>query len=83
MNGGEEMDGDFKNWFISSPPNCIAVCSERDGSSEANARLIAAAPELLEALKEMLRCNHELGAISRPVANQARATISKAEGRAA
>lgn len=46
--------------------------------ARANARLIVAAPELLAALQDMLACNHELGAISKPVADQARAAIRKA-----
>jgi hypothetical protein len=67
----------------------IAFCNlqnENGDEDEANAKLIAAAPEtkrqrdaLLEALKETLRCNHELGAISRPVADQARAAIAMCE----
>lgn len=63
--GGSEKDGKFTTYFVSSPPNCIASCSERDGSSEANARLIAAAPELLAAAvradRELSRLSKELG----------------------
>jgi hypothetical protein len=33
---------------------------------------------LLKALREMLKCNHELDAISRPVADQARAAVALA-----
>ena len=58
---------------------------------EANARLIAAAPELLEALKELVRCNEEWNdsvaqVITSPPTwndsylNAARAAIKKAEG---
>lgn len=33
--------------------------------------------ELVTALEAVLKCNHELGAISRPVANEARAILAK------
>lgn len=53
---------------------------EKEAELEANARLIAAAPELLEALKGLL--NYEnLGAYARSdVRKQARAAIAKATG---
>lgn len=52
----------------------------RSGHNEgrANARLIAAAPDLLAACEAMLNDNHTLGELSRPVANVARAAIAKA-----
>ena len=50
------------------------------GEAEANARLIAAAPELLAALRE---CAKQLSAIgAKGHASVARAAIAKAEGRA-
>ena len=52
------------------------VCNT--GDNKGNARLIAAAPELLEALKEILDCDKtrtSFGAVMR-----ARAVIAKAEG---
>jgi hypothetical protein len=50
--------------------------------SEANARLIAAAPELLAALKEILVAAEECGAIGShgPALKTARAAIAKAQG---
>ena len=39
--------------------------------------------DLLVALLELLKCNHKLGAISKPVADQARAVIARLEGRSA
>jgi len=45
---------------------------------ESEAKLIAAAPELLEALQQVMCDNKELGAISRPSGDQARAAITKA-----
>jgi hypothetical protein len=47
-----------------------------------NARLIAAAPELLEALKEMLEVWEEDHAYGATHADKARAAIAKAEGQA-
>lgn len=45
-----------------------------------DAALISAAPELLRTLEQILDCNKRLGAISRPVADEARAAIAKAKG---
>lgn len=62
----------------------IGVTSGRDGEGEevANARLIAAAPELLEALTRLRRvAGVELGATRPDVLEQAEAAIAKAEGR--
>ena len=47
---------------------------------DANARLIAAAPELLEALGEMVNEAQPLG-IERPAYKAALAAITRAEGR--
>ena len=88
LNGGSAKDGEFTNWFVSAPPNCIAVCPERDGSSEANARLIAAAPELLAACREvaewhdLVKQNYpDMAGLLRGLEAGAKA-IAKAEGRA-
>lgn len=56
----------------------LGVCSQ--GEAESNARLIAAAPELLEALQEMINCYaDELpNGKERPVVREARAAIAKA-----
>ena len=61
----------------------IAECFRDVGGPlpcEANARLMAAAPDLLAALEAVMACNKELGAISRPIGNEARAAIAKAKG---
>jgi hypothetical protein len=55
--------------------------------SEANARLIAAAPELLDALKRLIGEHADLGEVDltnadRAAIEQAREAISKAEGNA-
>ena len=47
-----------------------------------NARLIAAAPELLAALREMERCGVLDSGMSAGLAKQARAAIAKADGMA-
>lgn len=62
----------------------ICTCTDRlnDDEREANARLIAAAPELLEGMKELLECYRE--ACANPETNMAAArTIAVAENRIA
>lgn len=69
-------------------PLCYMEAYYPDGDSEVinrhNARLIAAAPELLEALKERVIAEekeaHEAGEIDTPWLEKARAAIVKAEG---
>ena len=56
-----------------------AVCIGVQAGLEANARLIAAAPELLEALKDIVEWT-ELGDYEESFLAKARAAISKAEG---
>ncbi len=59
----------------------IAQTSGRyDGTDEPNARLIAAAPELYEALKNMLDKYGCGTALKCPDCDQARAALAKAEG---
>lgn len=81
VNGGEE-----------GIPFCVGdVCASEPGDpdsgrQEANARLIAAAPDLLEALKELrLEYHHILGTDStkrqHAINARAEAAIAKAEGR--
>lgn len=57
----------------------VAVVSERIGATEANAALIAAAPDLLEALTEMLAGidQHALGPDD---VARARAALARAKG---
>lgn len=57
----------------------ICATTSDDEQGEANARLIAASPDLYEALKELLGDN-EWGC-NRPTYLKARAAIAKAEGR--
>ena len=68
----------------------IATCDSGPGCHKftdkqlANARLIAAAPELLEALRELLEdtqhANHDCGDLSYCPVSKARAAIAKATG---
>lgn len=65
----------------------VALCGTHEGidldEAEANARLIAAAPDLLEALKELVAyATDGLGSLSDDwnVVKDARAAIAKAEG---
>ncbi len=76
-------DGDGIVWSESDPIyGWIADC--RNGAQDANARLIAAAPDLLEALRSMLS---EFSVMASPATageiaacEAARAAIAKAEG---
>ena len=52
----------------------------RGGEGRANARLIAAAPDLLEALIELADCGAEAWGEDRPCVKWARAAIAKATG---
>ena len=51
-----------------------------EAEQQANARLIAAAPELLEALKEAMGGYTEFSVGDRELLRKCRATIAKAEG---
>ena len=52
----------------------------RGGEGRENARLIAAAPDLLEALIELAACGAEAWGEDRPCVKWARAAIAKATG---
>ena len=58
---------------------CRPTAAGRE-QQEANARLIAAAPELLEALQEVADCGAEAWGEDRPCVRIARAAIAKATG---
>lgn len=53
------------------------ICRTSDGISEADARLIAAAPDLLEFARECARVDSDCGPMIR---DAARAAIARAEG---
>jgi hypothetical protein len=82
--GGFVILGDDYEVAVVTPPDDD---SEAIGSAEADAVLIAAAPELLDACKRLLTFNEELAvdvgvSTHYPSAELARAAIAKAEGRA-
>jgi len=64
----------------------VAIVKERTGESDANANLIAAAPELLKALKQLRHVIYEVLKLDpvdheyRSICEQADAAIAKAEG---
>lgn len=58
---------------------CELPFAHHDDENEANARLIAAAPELLEALKEAINLIETLSPIEGQTVRKARAAIAKAE----
>jgi len=81
---------DREHFSINHPPQtdnpneCCLIASygrKRDWAHEANARLIAAAPELLEACRAIALLNEGQGRVNMcEVAGQARAAIAKATG---
>ena len=52
-----------------------------NGQAEANMNLIAAAPDLLAALKELLHEDNQGGGVDLDALDRARAAIAKAEGK--
>lgn len=82
--GDTDFDGDV--WQIDAPDwmymAAVATsCGTNDEGSEANARLIAAAPELLAACREFVRKVEAGAARSTRSYQQMTAAIAKAEGR--
>ena len=77
--------GPWELWGTASPSQVIAaenyfVAQTLGRNDEANARLIAAAPDLLVACKELLEVWEEAPAYGHASAVKARAAIAKAEG---
>lgn len=85
-------------WTDRAYPDGVCIASVREellGEVEANARLIACAPEMLDKLKELSRKTHEINALQHSgignepgvwgelyqATNEAKAIIAKAEGR--
>lgn len=72
-------------WPVVSPADMgRSVCNVTVGhdASEANARLIAAAPELLDTLTALLEVHDAMGAGQSHAATKARVAIAKATGAA-
>jgi len=85
----DRYPGNHRMWRITAPylSRRATICltsnwidSDPEEEMDANARLIAAAPELLEALGEMVNEAQPLG-IERPAYKAALAAITRAEGR--
>jgi len=83
---GEDCDNEWYFAAASNPNVQLGwVCPNEESTQEANARLIAAAPELLEALKDLEAGYERLKDQGYPVSDcqkQARAAIAKARGEA-
>lgn len=72
--------GGIRYWQVQNEQD--AICCNQfcySGNGEANARLIAAAPELLAALQRIMNSGH---AISQPLRWEAESAIAKARGKA-
>ena len=76
-------------WGNEAYPYPLSILAENDGawiardghvSSDANARLIAAAPDMLEALRGMLRLAEAANVSERIICHEARAAIARATG---
>lgn len=76
INAGNKKHIAMVNYFQCGKPE-FDVCGEEH---EANARLIAAAPELLEAVNELMADAEDTGEFSYSAMSKARAAIAKAKG---
>ena len=74
----DEVFGARKSYNIGT--FCVASCQGYKEEREANARLIAAAPELLGALQTVLDYWVDFGEIGCQTLEEAREAIAKAEG---
>jgi hypothetical protein len=77
-------DEDSENWEIEDGYGHTATVYGDDEPAAANARLMAAAPELLAALRELVHYDEgssEQGSYGYEVLSRCKAAIAKAEGR--
>lgn len=84
--GGETDHGEFLICSDARPTICAVDPGAREWCTHANARLIAAAPDLLDALQLILPdalASHVGGPDTEARINAARAAITKATGRIA
>ncbi len=56
----ENSYGDDPRWWIYPKGGATTICSTANSNDEANARLIAKAPELLEMLQEIAELDHDV-----------------------
>ena len=80
-NKGDYGDFDGNSRVILGDDRRLAVVHVSDDETDANARLIAAAPDLLEACKDALDALYHAEDTMEPLRESLRAAISKAEGR--
>lgn len=79
------LGGEVERWAIDGPPQglagrwWIATAMSDEPRDEANARLIAAAPEMFDALQLVLEVDECF--LAGPVLDAVEAAIAKAEGR--
>lgn len=74
--------GSDPQWWVCGPEgNFHVIATTSQGNDAANARLIAAAPELLGALEEVLEVTKHLDPCQATV-EKARSAIAKANGKA-
>jgi hypothetical protein len=73
------MQGDGDNYSTIGPSRVLLQLSADSKLSEDNARLITAAPELLEACKEFLECGPNAGS-NLELVKLMKQVIAKAEG---
>ena len=71
---------DSKNWSVQTDSGMTIVCGDDTQETEANARLIAAAPEMLAALKDLWGWEDVIAEWDKELHGQMRAAIAKAEG---
>jgi len=79
--GPWSFDGPPDNIIVWSGPDDRVCFMTSDGAAKANARLIAAAPEMLDALRDAAKAMANTGGIDPPVLATVRAAIRKAESR--
>jgi hypothetical protein len=78
VSNGRRILGD--GFYVDTEKELVAYCGSKN-KAEANARLIASAPELLDCLKEALEWLPELGVHNNsPTLNKFKQAIAKAEG---
>lgn len=79
------VDGEINTWAFDDPgsPRIGVAKAYKNKNAEANARLIAAAPDLLAALERVLECRRFKISLDTNAAalEQARAAIAKAKGK--
>lgn len=79
----QHPQGTFETFIWQAEPHSVLLASAHGLNREANARLIAAAPELLEAVYQLVQWADCMGGFEAPQWGRARAALAKAKGGAA